>query len=446
MRSVLVALLVFIWVPVMLFKPHVGVLVWNWVSHMNPHAHTFGFAGTFPFLVIVGGLTAVGMVISREPKKFPTHPLIFLILIYTLWTSITYALALSQAVGEPKIIQFTKVIAFAMISAIVMQSPNRLKAFYYVMVVSLLFIAVKGGAFTLLTGGNARVQGAGGMMSDNNQLAMAMAMLFPLALYLAKHYPHKYFKWPAIVSAVLVPLAAVGTHSRGGFVAVSAVLFLLLMKTKRKFLYLALGIPLAIGAINFMPESWTARIQSTEQATEDGSFLGRVSMWKFAVNLTEDYPVEGGGYNVFNLRRLTEVYMPFGYRMRAPHSHYFEVLAEHGYVGLYLFLTLIFTGWYSAGSAAREFRKYKETEWIGDMAGAIQLSLVGYAVGGLTVNVAAFDFFYHLLITIVLCKVVGDRMVAKGVTRIEQKSVLGTSKKKQKWKPSGPSAQPQPAE
>lgn len=446
MRSALVALLIFAWMPVMLFKPHIGVLVWNWVSHMNPHTHTYGFANTFPFLVIVGGFTALGMFISREQKRFPSHPILIILLIYVLWTVVTFALAIDRTPGEEKIIQFMKMIAFALISVIVMQSPNRLKAFFYVMVVSLLYIAVKGGAFTLLTGGGARVQGAGGMMGDNNQLAMAMAMVFPLSLYLAKHHPHKIFKWPATIAAVLVPLAAIGTQSRGGFVAIAAVLFILLMKTKRKFLLLAIGIPLAIGAVNFMPDSWKARIQSTEEATDDNSFIGRVSMWKFSTNLTADYPIEGGGFNVFYVRRLTEQYMPFGYRMKAPHSIYFEVLGEHGYVGLFLFLTMLFTGYYSAGSTAREFRRYEETEWVGDMAGAIQLSFVGYAVGGLTVNIAAFDFFYHLLITVVLCKVVGDRIVAKGVTKIKKTSIIATPKSKQKWKPGKPPAQPQPAE
>ena len=421
MRSALVALLIFIWMPVMLFKPHIGVLVWNWVSHMVPHTYTFGFARDFPFLVAVGVLTAAGLVVAREPKKFPLdHPIMIALMMYVLWTIVTYIFAFSQAVGEGKIIQFMKMIAFALVSLLVMQSPNRLKGFFYVMVVSLLFIAIKGGAFTLLTGGGNRVQGAGGMMSDNNQLAMAMAMVFPLSLYLVKHPPHKLFKWPAIASAGLVPFAAIGTQSRGGFVALGAVLFMLLMKSRRRFLLLAIAIPLAIGAVNFMPESWIERMQSTENATDDDSFLGRVGMWKFSTNVAADHPFVGGGFNVFYYRVLSDEYMPFGYRMKAPHSIYFEVLGEHGYFGLFLFLTLLFSGWFAAGSTARQFRQYKETEWIGDLASATQLSFLGYAVGGLTVNIAAFDFFYHLLIMVVLCRVVGDRMVEKGVTTIEK--------------------------
>lgn len=445
MRSALVALLIFIWMPVMLFKPHIGVLVWNWVSHMVPHSYTYGFALTFPFLVLVGGLTAAGLVLSKEPKSFPAHPILVAILLYVFWTIVTYILSFEPSIGEAKITQFMKMIVFALVSVIVMQSPNRLKGFVYVMVASLLFIAIKGGLFTLLTGGGNRVQGAGGMMGDNNQLAMAMSMLFPLALYLVKHPPHKLLKWPAIGAAFLVPLAAIGTQSRGGFVALAAVLFMLLLKSRRKFLLLAIAVPLAIGAVTFMPDSWKNRMQTTENATDDDSFLGRVSMWKFATNVAAKHPIEGGGFDVFYVRYLTNEFMPPGYRMRASHSIYFEVLGEHGYVGLFLFLTMLFTAWYSAGTTAKMFRKYKETEWIGDMAGALQLSFIGYAVGGLTVNIAAFDFFYHLMITVVLCRVVGDRLVAKGVTEIEKKSIIQT-KPQTKWKPPSAAGRPQPAE
>lgn len=446
MKSALVGLLIFIWMPFMLFKPHVGVLVWNWVSHMNPHTYTYGFAASFPFLVLVGGLTAAGMVFAREPKHFPGHPVIISILLYVLWTIVTYAFAFNQPVGEEKIVQFIKVIIFAMISVVVMQSPNRLKAFVYVMIASLLFISVKGGMFTIITGGANRVQGAGGMMSDNNQLAMAMAMLFPLSIFIAQHPPYKIMKWPLIFASFLVPMAAIGTQSRGGLVAISGVLFMLLLKSKRKFMLLAIMVPIAIGAVNFMPDSWKNRMQTTENATEDDSFKGRVSMWYFATNVANDHPLEGGGFNVFYIPELGPIYMPPGFAMRAPHSIYFEVLGEHGYVGLFLFLIMLFAGYYSAGTTAKMFRPYEETKWVGDLAAMIQLSIIGYALGGLTVNIAAFDLFYHLLITVVLCRVVGDKMLEKGATQIVaqqggQVTVNG------KWKPPAPKKQsPVPAE
>ncbi|WP_262693731.1 putative O-glycosylation ligase, exosortase A system-associated [Kordiimonas aquimaris] len=452
MKSALVALLIFIWMPIMVFKPQIGVLVWNWVSFMSPQSYTYGFAATFPFLVSVGGLTALGVVISKDEKSLPAHPIIFAILIYFTWTLVTSGAAFEFEVGKPKLIEFSKTIAFTILTAMIMKTPNRLKAYYYVMMASLLFIGIKGGVFTAVTGGGARVQGAGGMMGDNNQLAMAMAMTFPLTVYLAMHPPHKWLKWPMFATVFLVILAVLGTQSRGGFAAIAAVLFMFLLKSKHKFTILIIAVPLAFGAFNFMPDSWKNRMESTEEATDDNSFMGRVSMWKYATNVASDHPIEGGGFDVFYIRYLGPKYMPPGYIQRAPHSSYFEVLGEHGYVGLLLFLTILFTGWYSGATNAKRFRRYEETIWLADMSTMIQLALLGYAMGSLTVNIALFDVFYNLLIVLVLCRSVGDKIIEKGVTEIKPKGILaaalsgGGKDTEAGWKPGARKGKPQPAE
>jgi len=443
MRGLLVALLTLGWVPVILFKPHVGVLVWNWVSHMIPQSYTYNFAYSFPFLVVIFLVTAVGLVVTKDKKSLPPHPVVFALILYWLWISFTTSVAMDQsAIGSgpawEKMIQLSKVFIFALIAMAVMQSPNRLKGFVWVMALSLGFIAIKGGIFVLITGGGARVQGAGGMMEDNNQLAMAMAMLMPIAFYLTQHPPMKIMKWPLVGAAVLVPIAALGTQSRGGAVAVAAVLFIMLMKTKYKFRLILAVLIMGFAGWSFAPQHYKDRLASSENAaTEDDSFRGRVSMWKYAVNLADDNPIEGGGFNVFYIRRAAELYMPPGFEPRAPHSIYFEVIAEHGYVGLTLFLTLLFAGWYSGGTQAKRFRQYKETKWLGDMCAAMQLSVVGFAAGGLTVNIATFDVFYHVLAIIVMCHVVGERMMEGKLTVAGSDRIVDVKGASKKWSPNG---------
>ncbi|RME99165.1 MAG: putative O-glycosylation ligase, exosortase A system-associated, partial [Alphaproteobacteria bacterium] len=57
MRSLLVLLIIFSFVPAILAKPHVGVLLWSWISYMNPHRLTWGTAANFPVADVVGGGT-----------------------------------------------------------------------------------------------------------------------------------------------------------------------------------------------------------------------------------------------------------------------------------------------------------------------------------------------------------------------------------------------------
>ncbi len=440
MRGAFVALLIFIWLPIAAFKPHIGVLVWSWVSHMVPQSYTYNFSRSFPFLVVVAAVTIVGMMLSRDKKRLPGHPVIVAMLIYWFWVVVTTVLAIEPSISQSKLVHLSKVMLFAILATVIMQSPNRLKMFVWVMYTSLAFIGVKGGLFTILTGGNSRVQGAGGMMGDNNQLAMAMSMLLPLGIYMAMHPPIKILKWPLRFAAFLIPISVIGTHSRGGFVALAGVIFMLILKTKRKILTLFLVGIIGLGGITFMPDSWRNRIESTENAKEDSSFLGRVSMWKFSTNVVVDEPIFGAGFDVFYVREAAERYMPDGFQARAPHSIYFEVLAEHGYVGLIFFLTILFTAWYSGGSQAKRYRKYEETKWIGDLCWACQLSLVGYALGGLTVNIATFDVFYHIACVIVMGSVVGEQLLAGKLTEVGTGAVYDAHKAAEKWTPGGAAA------
>ncbi len=433
MRGLFLFVLAAPWIAFALFKPHVGVLIWNWFSHMNPHLEVGGWVRTFPFLDFAAGCTIIGIILGRDKKSFPSHPIMLALILYFIWVLFTTIAAFNVDLAIPKLTHFLKVLLFAFVAIIVMQSPMRLKAFVWIMALSLAYVAVKGGLFTILTGGGARVQGAGGMIEDNNQLAMALSMFLPVAYWHFQHPPHPLLKWPMLGATALVAISILGTQSRGGFVAFAAVMAMTLLKSNKKFVYIALVVPLVIGAVTFMPDSWKNRIQSTENATEDDSFVGRVSMWKFSTNLAGDNILEGGGFDVFYDDKARELYMPSGFKPRAPHSIYFEVLAEHGYVGLILFLSILFTGWYSAGSAAKRFRPYDQTKWLSDLCAAIQLSLVGYAVGGLTVNIATFDFFYHLLAVVVMANVVGEKIIIKGVT-IDGKDTKVTTVL-EKWSP-----------
>lgn len=440
MRGAIVALLLFMWMPFIIFKPFIGILLWDWISHMNPHKQTYGFAMFFPFLDFVAALTIGGLLISKDKKSLPAHPIVAIILIYFVWVTFTTIVGFEPGYSVEKYIYVFKVLLFAFVAMMVMQSPNRLRAFVFVMAASLAYIGIKGGLFTIMTGGSGRVQGAGGMMEDNNQLAMAMSMLLPLSVYFVQHPPFKILKWPFAGATVAIMLSIVGTQSRGGFVALAAVLAMLLLKTKHKFKLIVVLAPLVVGGLYFMPDSWKNRMQSTENATEDSSFRGRVVMWRFSSNVADDNPIEGGGYNVFYIRRAQELYMPPGEKARAPHSSYFEVLAEHGYTGLLLYLSMLLTGWYAGGSAAKKFRKHEETRWIGDLCAAIQLGLVGYAVGGLTVNIATFDLFYHYLAVIVMCSNVGNEILKRQTVTVtgagEAKKVVAAGPKK--WSPHRP--------
>jgi probable O-glycosylation ligase (exosortase A-associated) len=88
--------------------------------------------------------------------------------------------------------------------------------------------------------------------------------------------------------------------------------------------------------------------------------------------------------------------------VHAAHSIYFQVLGEHGYIGLILFLLIWFFAFRTAAKIRADAPKRPETPWLGQLAGMCQVSLVGYAVGGAFLSLAYFDLPYNILVVLVV--------------------------------------------
>ena len=84
------------------------------------------------------------------------------------------------------------------------------------------------------------------------------------------------------------------------------------------------------------------------------------------------------------------------------HSIYFEVLGEHGWIGLTIFLSLGLTALLTCSRIVKLSRDRPDLKWASDLAKMMQVCLVGYAAAGTFLNLATFDLFYHILTIIFL--------------------------------------------
>ena len=175
-------------------------------------------------------------------------------------------------------------------------------------------------------------------------------------------------------------------------------------------LALLAGIALA-AAVQFMPEHWHDRVASIFAYEEDASAQARLQSWSYALNVAREHPVVGGGFEIF---RGNKASTSAGYR--SAHSIYFEVLAEHGYVGLTIFLALGLGAYVSAGSVVRRAREDRELSWAADLAAMVQVSIAAYAIAGLFLNLATFDLYYHLVAIVVIAQALVRKSLAPGMS------------------------------
>jgi probable O-glycosylation ligase (exosortase A-associated) len=229
------------------------------------------------------------------------------------------------------------------------------------------------------------------------------------------HARNRFVRYGLVAAMVLSGLAALGSHSRGGFLAIGAMLAFFWLKSRHKSmtgLVIIMLIPVAIG---FMPEKWSERMKSISEYEQDESALGRINSWKMAINLVTDRPLLGGGYAIYT-RAVFDTYASESSLIRSAHSIYFQVLGEHGVVGLVLFLALGALAWRDANSVIRDARDKASLAWAADLARMVQVSLVGYAVGGAFLNLAYFDVPYNLLVVLVVARLLVREAAARQLT------------------------------
>ena len=399
MRSILVTLLIFGSLPLIVVKPHVGVLVWSWIGYMNPHRLTWGFAYDFSFAMVVGLVTIAAWLFSREPKTLPWHPLVLLLAAFAAWVSFTTLFAAYPDHAQWKWDRTIKILLFnGFVTLGLITTRQRLDALIWVIVLSLGFFALKGAVFTVLTGGVYRLQGpAGSFIADNNSFGMALLMTMPLVRYLQLTAQSRWMRLGLLALLVCFLVAVLGTYSRGAMVGLAVTALALLVKSRHRMrLALVAGLALA-AAVQFMPEHWHARIASIFAYEEDASAQARIASWRYALEVAREHPVVGGGFEVF---RGNQAATPAGYR--SAHSIYFEMLGEHGWVGLGLFLALGFGAYRTARSVIRRASEDQELSWAADLASMVQVSIAAYAIAGLFLNLATFDLYYHLIAIVVI--------------------------------------------
>lgn len=409
MRDVVLATFLLGSLPFVLWRPVFGIFLWVWVSVMNPHRLTYGFAYDFGFAQLIAIATLIGLVLSGQPKRLPVTPVTAALFAMVLWMNVTTLFALDTAASLPMWERVMKIQIMVFVTLALLHTRQHVHILVWILAGSVAFYGVKGGLFTLRGDGEHLVWGPwGSFIEDNNSLALATVMTIPLLRYLQLQTTRRWVRYALVGAMLLCGLSALGSHSRGALLAIAAMLAFMWLKSRTKVmtgLVLVMMIPVAIG---FMPEKWEERMRSIQTYQEDQSAMGRINSWMMAFNLAKDRPLTGGGFEIYNLEVFGR-YAPNPTDLHSAHSIYFQILGEHGFVGLGIFLLLWLLVWRDASWIDRQTRRREGWQWASDLARMVQVSLVGYAVGGAFLNLAYYDVPYNLLVALVVTRILVEK-------------------------------------
>ena len=224
MRDYLVTLIVFGSIPFIFRRPYIGVLVLAWLGYMNPHRLSWGFAYTMPFVQIITIIVLVAILIDRSKKSIPVNKTTVTWGLFVAWAGVTTIFALFPDNAWTQYVKIIKIQILVVLSLLLITDQRKIDYLIWVIVGSIGFFSIKGGVFTILSGGSFRVWGPpGSYIEENNSLAVATLMIIPLMIYLYQIVDKKIIKHALLASILFSLASSLGSQSRGALLAIIAV-------------------------------------------------------------------------------------------------------------------------------------------------------------------------------------------------------------------------------
>ncbi|MEW5781480.1 MAG: putative O-glycosylation ligase, exosortase A system-associated [Pseudomonadota bacterium] len=403
MRDLIILAIVIAGAAVALWRPWIGILLWTWVSLMNPHRYAWGIAYDAPVAAIAAVSVLIGTLFTKyRQSPFQGAPTLILFL-FAIWMTISWLAGYDTAGDYPQWDKVIKIYLMTFVALMLLNHKQKIIAFAWVTALSLALLGAKGGLFTLLTAGNYRVWGPpGSFVADNNHFALALIMTIPLLHFLQLQLHSAWQRHLVTAIMVLCAISAIGSYSRGALLAIAAMTALLWWRSERKLLLGMLIILMVAVFLPFMPETWWERMRTIQTYEQDASAMGRINAWIVAWEVAKNH-FFGGGMSY----QHPFYFMQYGVYediARAAHSIYFQILGNHGFVGLMLYLLIWLTTYRSAGWLREEGTKIPQAKWVSDLGAMAQVSFVGFAVGGAFLSLPYFDLPYNLMVMVVLAR------------------------------------------
>jgi len=343
-----------------------------------------------PLLLALAALFVISLraTISQNLHPYWCPQFSFLILFFLLITvAIPFASNVSVAIKAwtgvySKIILMTFVIAWMMRKESHFITASRVYIFSGACV-GLVALYNKFNDIGLVEGTRVTIgRNIGSLLGDPNDLALVL--LYPMAFAIATFLEKSLSKFERLFSFTtfcILFYALLATQSRGGLLGFLAVASLFAYNRVRSKVLLFSGGGISV-VILFIVAGISDR--SSGGAAEEGideSAMGRLYAWEAAWNMALDNPVFGVGISNF-------YYNYFSYSTHwdglnhAVHSTWFGVLAESGFVGLILFISLIISTLIMALKMLQRIKTEQHSPGIRVALNAAPAGIIGFIVSG----------------------------------------------------------------
>ena len=367
-----------------------------WIAYFRPeHWAWSGVFASLPLSLMAGIFLIFRTLLSSVRFRIDRRnglPILFLAL--SLLSSL---LAPDAEYSLTHLQDFAKTVIVSYLLSVLITTEADYRKVIMVIALSLGFEAAKQGWGQLVLNPGAQNSNSVPFLGDNNLVAVGIAMLLPTVGALAATSTGLWRRGFQFLSIGIL-YRAISTYSRGGLLAITALGTMYWWRSPHKLrTLLAFAVAVAI-VVPVLPQAYWDRMSTIGATGEerDSSQAGRLHFWQVAITMANDRPLVGVGHRGYerNYDRYDFSGGLYG-SGRAVHSSWFAVLAEVGYPGLLLFVTIIAISWLSCRSVRRAARRGEVSEGLGRYAIALEAALVAFIVGGSFVSFQYNEMLWH---------------------------------------------------
>ena len=243
-----------------------------------------------------------------------------------------------------------------------------------------------------------------GPIGSKNRYAQILVVLLPIALLAYRLASRRWVRWAAVASGMAMLGGIALTFSRGAgvaIVALGAVMVLLRILPVRRLIPMAvlLVVVTVLVAPQYVTRLETVGTLLSDPADVDNAVLGRATSNLASLRAFAEHPILGVGPGGYATNYSREYANELGLRHfdsnRRAHNLYLEIGADLGVPGLAIFLGILGVSMVQLWRLRRAWRGRSRVN--SEIATALFLALVGYAMTGMFLHLAYARYFWFLI-------------------------------------------------
>jgi len=321
------------------------------------------------------GLSLAGLAFQKGGIRFPAYLGWFIA--FAGWSVLVTTQSAYPEWSRPDLILVIKECLIVFAAANALQTRGQVRLFMVFFLGCFALFPLRGAMFNFFIY-HSDMQGRAiwNLLYSNPNDLGAMALLqLSMATALLASEPKGWVRWSAIAGVIALPMLILMTQSRGVCLGLSVFVVIAFYGQRRRVrLALRLAVVAAI-LVSIAPSSVWTRLQTLRSATDtstldqvdgqEGSARQRYEIWRVAFKIIGDQPITGVGLGAY--KPTHEQYAedgefnPTAQGARDTHSLYFNVLAETGFPGLLLYLTMVGVVVFAAERPRRRCKHVFET-------------------------------------------------------------------------------------